>query len=87
MCTLCSSHEIGTEMHLLFNQKLDFEKLQTKICKNILGVNKHTPSSTIKAELGVYPLMAKIIKNTFAYWQHVLTADETVYYIIVFLFV
>ena len=50
-----------------------FEKLQAKLCKNILGISKYTPENIVKAELGVYPLMGKIIKQILSYWQHVLS--------------
>ena len=60
----------------LFNQKVEFEKLQAKICKNTLGIAKQTPDVTAKAELGIYPLTTIIVKNIFAYWQHILNASE-----------
>ena len=44
------------------------------MCKNILGISKQIPDSTAKAELGIYPLMAVIVKQIFSYWQHVLQA-------------
>ena len=57
----------------LMNPTHCFEKLQAKMCKNILGISKYTPENIVKAELGVYPLMGKIIKQILSYWQHVLS--------------
>lgn len=60
----------------LMSHKHNFEKLQGKLCKNILGVSKYTPDTTAKAEMGVYPIMAIILKHIFSYWQHVIHSSS-----------
>ena len=58
----------------LFNHRLTFEKLQSLMCKMVLGVKRHVSGVSAKAELGRYPLMGQIIKRIFSYWQHVIKA-------------
>ena len=60
----------NSKVIMIFNQKHNFEKLQSKMCKNALGISKHTPDVTAKAELGIFPLMSKILKQIFSYWYH-----------------
>jgi hypothetical protein len=52
-----------------------FEKLHTKFCKQALGLDRQTPDILAKAELGRYPIMGDIIKQSFRYWQHIISSD------------
>lgn len=61
----------------LLSEKLKFETLHTKMCRNILGVHRKATGVLAKAELGRYPLMTNIIKNTYTYWQHILNSKQT----------
>ncbi len=61
--------------YMLYNNH-KFEKLQAKFCKNVLGLNKQTPDILAKAELGRYPLMNNILKLSYSYWQHLLSAEK-----------
>jgi hypothetical protein len=61
----------------LFNQKLKFENLHSRMCRNTLGVHRRATEVLVKAELGRYPLLSNIIKNSYTYWQHVLNSDKT----------
>ena len=56
----------------ILNSKHKFESLHTMMCKNALGVSKHTSDLMSKSELGRYPIISNIIKNTYTYWQHIL---------------
>ena len=60
----------------LLNHRHCFERLLAKMCKTALGVSKYTPDLTAKAELGIYPIMGKILKNIFSYWQHLLDSHQ-----------
>ncbi len=54
-----------------------YETFHSKFCKHVLGVSKQTPDVLAKAELGRYPLMGTILKQTYRYWQHILKSDQT----------
>ena len=43
------------------------EKLHTKLCKILLGVNQKTSNMATRAELGRYPLMTNILTNVISY--------------------
>ena len=43
------------------------EKIHTKLCKILLGVNQKTSNIACRAELGRYPLMTQILTNTISY--------------------
>ena len=43
------------------------EKLQTKLCKILLGVNQKTSNLATRAELGRYPLMITTLSNMLSY--------------------
>ena len=58
----------------LMNSKHIFEKLQSKMCKNALGIRKNVPDHAAKAEMGTYPIMGLLVKRIFSYWQHVLAS-------------
>ncbi len=53
-----------------------FEKLHSKVCKHILGLNRQSPDILAKAELGRFPLMSNIIKQSYTFWQHILQSDH-----------
>ena len=57
---------------LLFNTRHSFEKLQSKMYRSALGMNKNVPDHLVKAEMGAFPIMGFFIKRIFSYWQHVL---------------
>lgn len=41
-----------------------------EFCKNILGLQRNTPSLGCRAELGRFPLLAEIQKRTAKFWFH-----------------
>ena len=43
------------------------EKLHTKLCKLLLGVNQKTSNIACRAELGRFPIMIEILTNLIAY--------------------
>ena len=72
----------GEKTHQTINKYLirikhKFEKLHTKVCRNILGVHKNSTELMVKAELGRYPLMMNILANISGYWQHVLCSPKS----------
>ena len=64
--------EIRNIKQFIFNKRHSFEKLQSKMCRNALGINKNVPDHLVKAEMGAFPMMGFFIKQVFSYWQHVL---------------
>ena len=50
-------------------ESLQVEKLNIKVCKYILGVNKYATNAAVTGELGGHPLAIKITKHAFNYWK------------------
>ena len=61
---------------LLCNNNLDFEKLNTKFCKNTLGVHKRTSNIACKAELGRYPIVIGIMSKVTKYILSILNHKQ-----------
>ena len=49
-------------------ESIEFKKLQSKICKQLLGVGKFTSKLAARAELGRIPLCFEIMKCILKYW-------------------
>ena len=47
------------------------EALHTEFCKSILRVQRKTPNTACRAELGQYPLIINIQKRALKFWQHI----------------
>ncbi len=54
---------------LCYQKNHIYEKFHSKLCKHVLGVSKQTPDILAKAEMGRYPLMRTILKQTYCYWR------------------
>jgi hypothetical protein len=50
----------------------EFEKLHSRWCKHILGVNSKSVNIAVLAELGRYPITIEIITNIIKYWIRLL---------------
>ena len=61
----------------LLSVKHTFESLHTKMCKNVLGVNRNATELLVKAELGRYPMMCNIVQCIYSYWQHIQKSSPT----------
>ena len=48
---------------------LEYEKIHTKFCKNILGLNKKANNSGCMSELGRFPVSYTLWKYCVTYWQ------------------
>ena len=66
--------EVKNIKQYIFNTRHPFEKLQSKMCRNALGMNKYVPDHLVKAEMGALPIMGSIIKRIFSYWQHIVAS-------------
>ena len=53
----CTKNTLFHIQKYLFHEKVKFETLHTKMCRNVLGVHKKATEILVKAELGRYPLM------------------------------
>ena len=48
-----------------------FEKINLRFCKSILGVHRKATNAAILGDLGRYPLIIYILKQSFKYWSRV----------------
>ena len=48
---------MSNDKQFIFNTRHSFEKLQSKMCKNALGMNKNVPDHLVKAEMCAFPIM------------------------------
>ena len=53
------------------------EKINIKLCKYILGVNKYSVNIAVKGELGRFPLMINIINQSLKYSERVFSLDNS----------
>jgi len=56
--------------------KTDFEKIQSMILKNILGVHSKSSNIAVRCELGAYPISIKCYGLMFGYYSHLTEIDE-----------
>jgi hypothetical protein len=52
------------------------EKINVKLCKYILGVNRKSTNAAVKAELGQFPLSIKAMQLSFKYWNRLCALDS-----------
>ena len=66
-----SAYKINNNNLSLFEtfKDWDFEKLNIKFCKNLLGVNKKSTNIAVLSELGRYPIYLKLITQVLSYWH------------------
>uniref|UniRef100_A0A671YR74 ribonuclease H n=1 Tax=Sparus aurata TaxID=8175 RepID=A0A671YR74_SPAAU len=60
--------------------KNPIETLHTEFCKSILRVQRKTPNSACRAELGQFPLLLNIQKRSIKFWSHIKTSDPASYH-------
>ena len=63
--------EVRNIKQYIFNTRNPFEKLQSKMCRNAIGMNKNVPNHLVKAEMGAFLMMGFFIKRMLSYWQHI----------------
>ncbi len=61
----------------VMSKKHTSEHLDRKFCKQTLGIDRFTPDLIAKAELGRFPLMGAMIKQTYSLWQDLLSLNDT----------
>ena len=61
---------------MLTRQDTPYEKLQTRVCKQTLGLNRNSCNIPSKTELGRIPLGNSIISNIIKFWIHVMHSNE-----------
>lgn len=54
------------------------EKLQTKFCKRTLGVSPRTHNWACRAELGLFPLLFRVIKSIVQFYNHILHSSNII---------
>ena len=52
------------------------EKLNVKLCKFLLGVNKSSTNSAVRAELGRYPLVINVFDHAVRYSNRIYSLDD-----------
>ena len=60
--------------------KHQIETLHTEFCKSILRVQRKTPNNACRAELGRYPLIIKIKKRAFKFYNHLKESDPDAFH-------
>lgn len=79
-CELWSPYNINaykilssTNTHYLEESYEDFlpEKIHTKFCKFLIGVNKYSSNLACKSEVGRYPLAISAMLLSLKYWLHI----------------
>ena len=58
-------------------ESIEFEKLQSKICKQLLGVGKFTSNLAARAELGRIPVCFDIMKCILGYWIKIENSSQS----------
>lgn len=61
-------YKILSKFDLASADVLAFEKVHSKVCKQLLGVRKNVSNIATRLELGRLPLYLTILKNTFNFW-------------------
>jgi hypothetical protein len=66
-----SAYKINNNNLSLFEafKDWDFEKLNIRFCKYLLGVNKKSTNIVVLSELGRYPIYLKLITQVPSYWH------------------
>ena len=59
--------EIRNIKQFIFDTRHSFKKLQSKMRRNALGINKNVPDHWVKAEMGAFPIMGFYIKRILSY--------------------
>ncbi|MES9993748.1 MAG: reverse transcriptase family protein [Candidatus Thiodiazotropha sp.] len=60
-----------------FLENLDIEKVHTRFCKFILGVNKRAVNLAVKGELGRFPIGISCWLQVLRYWDHLQNTENT----------
>ena len=56
----------------LFDDKLQHENLQNRLCKILLGVHSKSSNMAVRGDMGVYPLNVKIYERILKFYFHLL---------------
>jgi len=64
-----------TDIYDLFKD-WEFEKLNIKFCKYILGVNRRSTNIAILSELGKYPLHISLLVSIFSFWHRLQNKED-----------
>ena len=76
ICLGWRKQEVRNIKQYIFYTKHPFDKLQSKTCRNALGMSNNVRDHLLKAEIGAFPMMGFFIKRIFSYWQHILAWDR-----------
>ena len=63
------AHKVTTTNFMSTCNDSPIEKLNTKMCKYLLGVHKKSTNDAVRGELGRYPLLIKILDYSFRYFK------------------
>ena len=68
--------DINSENLLSLADKLPMEKIHTKFCKFLLGVNRKATNIAVRAELGRRPVLIDLMVHGAKYWLHLTGFDK-----------
>lgn len=69
---------LNADNFLALGDKLPLEKIHTKFCRFILGVNKKTTNIAVRAELGRRPILVDLVAHSAKYWMHLVTLNSDI---------
>lgn len=72
-----AAHNINKKDFKTICDSINVEKLNIKLCKYLLGVNRKSVNDAVRGELGRYPLLITILGHSMKYWSRCESLDET----------
>ena len=60
-------HKVTVDNFMFMCDKSPVEKINLKLCKYLLGVNKSSTNTAVKGELGRYPILINILDHSVRY--------------------
>ena len=71
-----SVHKITEDNFINICDKSPIERLNVKLCKFLLGVQKSSTNSAVKGELGRYPLLINILDHAVCYSNRIYSLND-----------
>ena len=59
-----------------FKGNNEFDKIDTRFCKSVLGVNSRASNFAVNSELGQILLVISVISNAINFWLHTISSNS-----------
>ena len=63
------------DTNLKIYDNYEFEKVNLKFCKFILGLHQKATNNAVRGDLGRYPLIIPILKQVFKKWMRITSGE------------